>query len=75
VEEKRKIDNLGQVVCKGKKIVIRRYYKQQDRNPISYVLCDGGFDIIYSHLIFVAKFSMQVASHYEKMLQPLTLGL
>jgi hypothetical protein len=74
VEEEKKNDNWGQVVYKGEQIVIRRYYKQRGRSPTSYVLCDGGSAIIYSHFIFVTKFSMQVASHYQKVSQPLTLG-
>ncbi len=33
---------------------------------MSYVLCNGGPTIIYAHLIFVTKFTMQVATYHQR---------
>jgi hypothetical protein len=66
MEEEQKVDNWARVVFEGKQVVIKRYYKQQGRNSTSYVLCDGGPTLIYSNLIFVTKFTMQLASHCQK---------
>jgi hypothetical protein len=56
-------DSWGHVVFQGEQIVIGRYYKQQGRSSMSYVLCNGGLVLIYTHLIFYAKFTIQVVAH------------
>jgi hypothetical protein len=61
-----KEDSWGQVVFQGKQFVIGKYYKQQGKNPLSYILYENGFAMIYFHLIFVAKFTMEVTSHRQK---------
>jgi hypothetical protein len=66
VEEERKIDSWGQVVFQGEHIVIGKYYKQHGRSSMSYVLCNGGPVMIYSHFIFAAKFTMQGVVHRQR---------
>ncbi len=50
----------------GQQFVIGKHYKQQGTNPLSYIFYENGFAMIYFHLIFVAKFTMEVASHCQK---------
>jgi hypothetical protein len=33
---------------------------------MSYVLCNGGPTMIYTHLIFVTKLTMQVVAHHQR---------
>ncbi len=50
----------------GEQIVIGKYYKQQGKIPLSYILYENGFAMIYIHLIFSTKFTMEVTSHHKK---------
>jgi hypothetical protein len=66
VEEESKVDSYGQTVTKGEQIVIGKYYKQQGRSDLSYVLCSEGEAYIYSHLVRAVKFPMSQAVHRQR---------
>jgi hypothetical protein len=46
--------------------VIGKYYKQQGRSDLSYVLCSEGEAYIYSHLVRAVKFPMSQAVHRQR---------
>jgi hypothetical protein len=54
-------------MIQGEQIIIGKYYKQQGMIPLSHILYENGFAMIYIHLIFAAKFTMEVTFHRKKM--------
>jgi hypothetical protein len=60
-------DSWGQKVYCGKYILVGTYYQRRGRSNNSYVLCDTNRPaFIYSHLVIIAKFNMEVSAHRQR---------
>ena len=67
VEEESVADVWKGVIERSDEVVEGLYYKQQGKNPTSYILLrDSGVARIYSHLIFYSKFAMNQLQHKQK---------
>jgi hypothetical protein len=60
----------GKLIVRGKWCFKENRFSLEDstnkEGAMSYVLCNGGPNMIYSHLIFAAKFTMQVVAHHQR---------
>ncbi len=57
VEEEMKKDSWGKVVFQGRQIVIGKYYKQQGKSPLSYILYENGSTMKYSSTLSLLQSS------------------
>ncbi len=71
VAQEKHVDAYGQMFLFGSQFVIDKYFKQQGRNPYSYVQCDRGETYIDSYLIRVVKFQMKQSFHRQKRAKPM----
>jgi hypothetical protein len=65
VEQERKIDSGGKWCFKENRLSLEDISNNKE-GAMSYVLCNGGPTMIYTHLIFVTKLTMQVVAHHQR---------